>query len=292
MEESSSATMSRIGKHAMKAKTFLISYQPYPNRDERCTIGAIVFDAEEKVRLHLASNLRKVRAIDPSCDIDTVRDNLIEITAHFNQNALAWNTFKLGYGAFRFSDTPGYFIYRDSLDYDKQVQSLLSLMAEPRKQEVIKDHKEKSRLFLELKRAFDQFGWLAKNLEEINDHKVVTHYPVSLQEELFAEFAMKNGRLQVVETIDFRLGVSSAKRLEAQGKALVMDYAKDVSQDTVCTAIVASSDYSEIKPSLNILNKYADRVISVNSTADMNEFFKDWGNLLGRPLLSIPTMNT
>lgn len=284
--------MPLIGKHAMKAKTFLISYQPYPNRDERCTIGALVFDADERVRLHLASNLRKVRAIDPSCNIDTVRESLLEIADHFNQSALAWDAYKSGYGAFRFSDAPGYFIYRDSADYDKQVHSLLSLMAEPRKQEALKDRKEKSRLFLELKRAFDQFGWLAKNLEEINEHKVVTHYPVSLEEQIFAEFAMKNGRLQVVETIDFRSGVSSAKRLEAQGKALVMDYAKDVSRETVCTAIVASTDYSEIKPSLSVLNKYADRVISVNSTADMNEFFRDWGKLLGKPLLPIPPMHT
>ena len=276
----------------MRAKTFLISYHPYPNRDERCTIGALVFDAEDKARLHLASNLRKLRAIDPSCDTESVRENLREIADHFNESSSAWNAFKSGFGAFRFSENPGTFIYRDLTDYDKQVHSLLSLMAEPRKHELVKERKEKSRLYLELKKTFDHFGWLAKNLEEINNHKVVTHYPVSLQEQLFAEFAMKNGKLHVVETIDFRAGVPSAKRLEAQGKALVMDFAKDINENTVCTAIVASADYSEIKPSISVLNKYADRVISFNSTADMNEFFGDWGRLIGKPLLPIPPMHS
>ena len=276
----------------MKAKTFLISYQPYPNRDERCTIGALVFDEKEQARLHLAGNLRKIRAIDPSCNIESVREGLRTLADQINQNKTSWTALRFGFGAIRFSDNPGFFVYRDLDDYDKQIFALLNLMVEPQKNSVIRDRKESSRLYLELKKTFDQFGWLAKNPEEINSHKVVTNYPISLEEHLFAEFAMKNGKLHVVETIDFRAGTSSVKRLEAQGKALVMDFARDVSKETVCTAIVAASDYSEIKHSMNVLNKYADRVISFHSTADMNDFFGNWGNLMGRPLLPMPPIHT
>lgn len=276
----------------MKAKTFLISYQPYSNRDERCTIGALVFDNDDKARLHLAFNLRKIRAIDPSCNISAVRDNLRDITDSINESSITWAAFKSGFGAIRFSEAPGFFLYRDLVGYDKQVNTLLALMVEPNKVTNIKERRLNSGLFLELKRTFDQYGWLAKEVNEIDDHKVVAQYPISVKEQLFAEFALKNGKLHIVETIDFRAGIPSVKRLEAQGKALVMDFAKDLNHDTVCTAIVAASDHSEIKASLNVLNKYADRVISVNSSDDMNSFFSEWANLMGRTLPRTPPMHS
>lgn len=275
----------------MKATTYLISYQPYPTRDERCCIGALVFDEDSRSKLHLASNLRKLKAIDPACSVQAVRDEVRNLTDQLNSNKSIWLAIKSGFGSIRFSHDPGFFVYQDEADYNKQVHALLQIMVEPRRRNNAKERMLKSRLFLDLKHTFDQFGWLAKNLKEIDDHKVVTHYPLSEHEQLFAEFAMKNGKLHVVETIDFRTGPSSAKRIEAQGKALVMDFAKDLSHETVCTAIVASSDYESIRPSMTMLGRYADRVLSFNSSSDMNEFFGDWGRLLGKPLLPVPPIN-
>lgn len=274
----------------MKAMTFLIAYQPYPNRDERCTIGALVFDENGKMKTHLVGNLRKLRALDPGCDLEQIRDSLRDFSEYCNETPNAWAALQSGVGSFRFSEKPGYFLYQNANDYDTQVKNLLLMMAEPRRAEQLKDRSQKSRLYLDLKRTFSQYGWLAKSVDEINQHKVVTQYPVSMQDHLFAEFAMKNGRLHVVETIDFRTGVPSAKRLEAQGKALVLDFARDLDKETICTAIVAASDYNDIKPSVNVLRKYADRVISFESSSEMNSFFKDWSSHMGRPMLPIPEM--
>ena len=156
----------------------------------------------------------------------------------------------------------------------------------------INTRKPKAGLFIELKRTFHQLGWLAKNNNQINEHKIVATYNLAQDTHLQSEFAMKNGMLNLVETIDFRTGSIGEKRLETQSKALVMDYAKDLfKKDAICTAIIAASDYSNAKSSLKILDKYADRVIDSNSNSDMNEFFTDWANKIGSPLPNLPLLN-
>lgn len=275
----------------MKAKTYLITYHPYQTREEHCSIGALVQREDGKMRAHLASNLRKMKAIDPASDFNDIRDRMAELIEHFNETPTAWAAMRGGIGGLRFSTEPGYFLYNNDADYDRQIRLLLDVMVEPRSALKAKDRKPQSRLYLELRRTFEQYGWLGKTASDIEDHKVVTQYPVSLDNDLFAEFAMKNGRLQVVETIDFRMGVPSSKRLEAQGKALVMDFAKDADHTALCTAIVAAPDYSGIRGSMNMLGRYADRVVAYDSAADMNALFSDWSTSMGRPMLPIPSIS-
>ena len=107
-------------------------------------------------------------------------------------------------------------------------------------------------------------------------------------EDLSAEFAMKNGHLHLVETVDFRSGVASAKRMEARGKALVFDAAKEQDIQTQCTVVVAAQDYAEIKASMNLLNRYADRVAVYESATDMQSLLNDWARAMNRPMLAMP----
>lgn len=274
----------------MKAQTYLISYQPYMNRDERCTLGALVFDDEGHARVHLANNLRKVKALDPSASVDDIRDGLRDFCHSFNDFDDSWKALKSGFGPFRFSESPGVFLYNDTYEYDRQVKSLLALIADPAPLKVNRSRQPTSRLFVDMRRTFKNLGWLAKTPEDLKEHLVVPHYPVSLQDHLYAEFAVQNGKLHIVETVDFRAGAPSNKRMEAQGKALLMDFAKDQRLDTNCTVIIAASDYSTVKPSTGLLGKYADRVISLDSHSDMNEFFNEWSKITQRPLMALPDM--
>lgn len=275
----------------MRATTYIINHQPYPARAEHCTVGVLVFTAEGKVRAHLATNLRKLSAFDPQTNVNMLRDSLEWLVSEINKHSSAWTAFKNGFSSLRFSAAPGFFSYESDAAYDKQVKWLLSVLAEPRSATTIESRKPKSRLYIELRNTFKAYGWLGDSAGDIENHQIVTHFPVSLDEDLSAEFAMKNGTLHLIETVDFRGGASSSKRMEARGKALVFDSAKDQSQTTACTAIVAAADYGDIKGSMKMLNRYADRVAAYESTADMQALFAEWAKAMDRPMLPLPPVS-
>jgi hypothetical protein len=272
----------------MKATTYLVNYQPYPARAEHCTVGVMVFAQDGHARVHLAHNLKKVKALDPQANLESLRDSLNALAREINEKPGAWDAFKAGVAGLRFSASAGFFVYANSDEYERQVQWLLQTAAEPRSAQPRKTHQSKSRLFVELKSTFKNYGWLGEKAEDIEDHKVVTHYPVVVDEDLSAEFAMKNGRLHLVETVDFRAGVASAKRMEARGKALVFDAAKEQDSETQCTVVVAAQDYTDIKASMNLLNRYADRVAVYESATDMQSLLNDWALAMNRPMLAMP----
>lgn len=273
----------------MKATTYLVNYQPYPARAEHCTVGVMVFAQDGHARVHLAHNLKKVKALDPQANLESLRDSLNGLAREINEKPGAWDAFKAGVAGLRFSASAGFFVYANPDEYERQVQWLLQTAAEPRSAQPRKTHQSKSRLFVELKSTFKNYGWLGERAEDIEDHKVVTHYPVVVDEDLSAEFAMKNGRLHLVETVDFRAGVASAKRMEARGKALVFDAAKKQDTDTQCTVVVAAQDYTDIKASMNLLNRYADRVAVYESATDMQSLLNDWARAMKRPMLAMPS---
>lgn len=272
----------------MKATTYLVNYQPYPARAEHCTVGALVFAQDGKVRVHLAHNLKKVKALDPQANLESLRESLHALVKEVNEKPGAWDAFKAGVAGLRFSPNAGFFAYASPEEYERQVQWLLQTAAEPRSAQPRKVYQPKSRLFVELKSTFKNYGWLGDKVEDIEDHKVVTHYPVRADEDLSAEFAMKNGRLHLVETVDFRAGAASAKRMEARGKALVFDAAKEQDDQTQCTVVVAAQDYADIQASMNLLKRYADRVAVYESSTDMQSLLKDWARAMNRPMLAMP----
>jgi hypothetical protein len=79
--------------------------------------------------------------------------------------------------------------------------------------------------------------------------------------------------------------------MEARGKALVFDVAKEQSKTTACTVIVAAADYTEIKGSMNMLGRYSDRVAFYDSTEDMQSLFSDWAKAMNRPMLPLPPVS-
>jgi Protein of unknown function (DUF3037) len=275
----------------MKATTYIIHYQPYPARAEHCSVGALVFNSEGNARAHLATNLKKLKAFDPQTSVEILHDSLKWLMSEINKHPNAWAAFRHGFSSLRFSKDAGYFQYETDADYDKQVKWLLSVSAEPRSSRPGEIRKPKSRLFIELRDTFKAYGWLGDSAQDINNHQVVTNFPVSLDEDLSAEFAMKNGILHLAETVDFRSGVSAVKKMEARGKALVFDVAKEQSKTTACTVIVAAADYTEIKGSMNMLGRYSDRVAFYDSTEDMQSLFADWAKAMKRPMLPLPPVS-
>ena len=106
----------------MKATTYIIHYQPYPARAEHCSVGALVFNGEGIARVHLATNLRKIKALDPQASVEVLHDSLKWLVSEINNQSNAWAAFRQGVSYLRFSKDAGYFQYETDADYDKQVK--------------------------------------------------------------------------------------------------------------------------------------------------------------------------
>ena len=52
--------------------------------------------------------------------------------------------------------------------------------------------------------------------------------------------------------------------------------------------VVAAQDYADIKASMNLLNRYADRVAVYESATDMQSLLSDWARAMNRPMLAMP----
>ena len=115
----------------MKASTYLISYHPYENRDEHCSIGVLVFDEQDRVQVFTGTNIRKIRSLNPSCELNSIRSGLKDFENLLNENKSAWRALKHGFGPFNFSKKPGTFTYQNSDEFTKQVQFFLNFMVEP-----------------------------------------------------------------------------------------------------------------------------------------------------------------
>lgn len=108
------------------------------------------------------------------------------------------------------------------------------------------------------------------NPADINNRRVVANYPIEARASLFAEFALQNGAIHVIETLDLR-GVDhlSRARIDAAAyKSVLLDQAKEASPEGQCIALVAADDYAVARPALTMIGKYADDVVAFEQPAD------------------------
>lgn len=265
----------------------ILRIHPYPQRSEHLNIGIAVF-RDDGIRVHLADNLKKLKAFAPGVDLDVVRGwpvELQEMLAGVVHPKEARDRIAMWGGAQQLSEQAGQFIYRDEHEYAERVAGALSRMVEPEsKMRMALDRPYKSRLDLELKHAFAAYGWLGKAPEDIN-HRIVPHYPINEDMGIRADFAVMNGRLHVIETIDFRVASPLSKRESAQAKTLVMALAKDA----VRYAIVAGGDGKESAPSIRLLESQADRMVRWEDAAAVDSFLAAMSQATGKPMIGLPT---
>jgi hypothetical protein len=149
----------------------------------------------------------------------------------------------------------GYFQVASDADYDRQLENILeSLVALPKKERT----ETKTRINTEISREFRKLELLAKGEESIEDHKVVRDFTIDADENLVADFALKNGKLVVASTLDLRKQGSSLA--EAALKSITLDKATRRYRDDVRTVGVYAVDHGmkeTFKPQISMLGDYA-----------------------------------
>lgn len=262
----------------------VLSHYPQPNRTEHVHIGIVVFLADATVRVHFGQDLKKLRAIDPQVNLETVRSWESGLPKMLQGQSIEQAASVLRhFGQWRLSPTLGKFAYLDEESYLMRVANALhSLIAVPSKPQ--RERLTLSRLHLDLKTAFGAKGWLGKN---IKNHEIVERFPIGPM--TTAEFALQNGRLHVIESLDLRATSNpSAKRNDARAKALTLDMARKVASTAARYAILAGVDSPMMTEAKALMQDYSEHVFTWENATEMNELMGRLGQATGKPGLPVP----
>jgi len=271
------------------ARYGVLRHQPYPNRSEHLNIGLAVFMPDGSLRIHMAANLRKLKAFDPHADIDTLRGWERDLPAMLAHQSTEVMRHTLGhFGTLRLSETLGELAYHDEHSYTQRIAQSLESLTEPRTKPSVA-REPQSRLFIDIKRSFEALGWLSANPTDIAKHKIIPRYPIAKDEGVTAEFALRNGKLHVIETLDFRVSTAAAKNLEARSKALVFDLAHDIEGVPIMSyVVIAGGQMDEAKSAIKLMQRYAENVCHWEDKGDMDGLINTLSTAIGQSPLRIP----
>lgn len=168
----------------------------------------------------------------------------------------------------------GQFLADSDAHYESKVSELMRVFVLPEEHVRPASAKPKAnRLRTRLKNHFRTYGLLATGEEDIGEHKVVERFPIVPEQGLYAEFALKNGVMNITETVDFDVQNIPRKILEAQAKTLILSEAvKQFGAGTKRYVVVSGSYLRQAMPTVNLLNDHAD-VFELSSTDDMAKYF-------------------
>lgn len=270
------------------SKFWVISYQPNLIRTEHLHIGVVALKGEEYV-VRLASNLKKLRAFDPRITMKAIRDQETSLGTFIKKMGGVDVAQSIGLlGSWQFTDETGEFQYHEDSEssFNEGVQWALRTTCEPIAARPEIDRAPKSRLYLDLKESFKVSGLLGQN---INEHKLVPRHALKVEEDLYADFALKNSVMHYIETVDFRsVSNLSAKRTEAQSKALVLSVAHSEDATAISYAVIAGAENEQARSSVKLLERFSDELYVYESSSDMNRFIEKMHQFTGVPQLSFP----
>lgn len=256
----------------------IIKVTPDHFRGETLNIGVALF-LDGAVSVHISGNLSKLKAVDPTFDTSLLDDfkNAIEglnamgvgqeyILASICRPGQIYAT-KMGTIRAAQGTTPNSVISR-----------LLATHVNPKSGSDSRALRG-SRLTTKLKEEFKILNILGESSDDIANHKVVPQFPISMAEDLFADFVLKNGAWRVTETIDFRSNpdrIRTTKRGEAALKTLTLEKAGRKFGNNFIPVVVYAANPNTmdlVQPSLNILSGHCDRMFDMSDPEDMRSYF-------------------
>jgi len=279
------------------ARYCTLQFQPHPNRTEHVNYGIVVFMPSGGVRVHIANNLRKIKALAPSASIEQLRAQendiplvvgdagcddalrLLEALRVLRPQAVSH------LGTFRFET---------EADYVKHAKLALATQCETPVSRG-RSREARSRLFYDVRDRFQLLGILADDKAALPDHQVVEHYMPDPEADVKVEFALQNGILRVAQTVDLRADdrdlVTSQHKNAAYSKAYAIHYAKTQLESVGLRSyvIVASAHSPAADKVLTAIRADADAVLDWENRSDMERFFGEWADAAGHPLPFLPT---
>jgi Protein of unknown function (DUF3037) len=250
-------------------KYAVITAIPDPRRGERVNIGIVIFLTNQlDIRF---SDLPKVTAIAGGGNwaeyADQVADRLRkQFSVGHDPEKLISRTPE---SIIRFSEIAWFSISDETL-YEPRISHILETLVNKPRPAI---RPKSSRINTEMAGEFRRANVLAGPREGLEDHKVVRDYYISKEEELRADFVVKNGAIHATATLDLRKAAVHISH--ATLPALILDKAvKTFGRETKRFGVYAAqqSTLSQFKAHLTILADYADNIYNWLDPADRRAY--------------------
>lgn len=267
----------------------IIRVVPDLRRGEIVNIGLVAF-LPHTLDIRLLPSFNKVRALDPTLNEETLRDytRLMEtLTAPLDSIEQKHRVIS-NLGSVQLSAL-GEFSLTPSQDYEPALQAILADLVVPPARP--RQRARTSRLETTMRKEFDALRLLGKNVDDIERHMVVHHYPVEEHGNLSVDFALRNGRWHVTETIDFsrvRRKLSATQFNAAALKAITLDAASRKLGHIVPLVVyqAASDDVLEVvQPSINLLSDYAEQLYNYANPDERAAYFNRMARAAGHDVI-------
>jgi hypothetical protein len=252
----------------------IIRITPDPIRAETINVGILVY-LEHGLDIRLLQNNQKLKAITESITLDKLEQFSDDLEWLSSLSADNSNLSKLLSGSMHISE-PGSFVLVNSVEYESKIDELMKTYVAPSFGKK-KGHQTK-RIITELKEKFSKAGILGKNLSDIHNHRVVTNFPISESEGIYAELLLKNGAFHLTETLDLRIDNAKQKMGDSALKAITISKAQDEFKGNVKSFVVYAAKNSIEERAgvqqLKLVEGYADNVFNLLSNEDMAVYFE------------------
>lgn len=269
----------------MKNKSFdyvILRASPDPVRFESLNAGVVVFDGENTVVLLDASGKRlpilhpDLGRIDFSNWAEDLQNQL-----RSNPSELQYTLLSIICAPFVADKQTGKTVGEDA---DQQASLLFQRMVERQKPSLQIMHNRpvrQTKLFREMKDWFKHYKIYSQKIEGISNHLIVPSYPIDISSDLYADFALQNGKLSVIETLDLRNldRLTPTIRGEAALKGITLNSADNARK----IAVIQASDYSVARPVINVIGKYADDLYNLHDSKDKQKFSNFIAKALNKP---------
>jgi hypothetical protein len=244
-------------------------------RGETLNIGLVVFHPQS-IDVRLAPSLRKLLTVDSTVDLN----DILELPESLKQWATRFDSVEQKFEAIRnygivSLSARGRFVVTPSVTYDDHVTRLMLTLVVPKQREGV-TAAPTNRITTRLKEMFEKQEILGRNIDDLKRHLVVPNFPIDRNENLYAEFALKNGSLWVTETTDFRAktkGPLDNSRVAAFA-AIKLHKAKKRFRGAKAFVVYAASGESEVSSQLNLLRDYADMIVNIRSKGQMADYMQ------------------
>lgn len=265
------------------ARTRLVVFRPYRHRAEQCTVGILAVLPDGTAQAFPGAQLRKVRALDPSMSIEHLREGLNAIAQEVTKYPEAIKLHEEGIGAISLSKEEGFVTFDDAdrSSLEAAIQWSLAVAVEPQKATKQRERASISRLFVEVKSAFSVYGWMAEPGDTLEAHKIIPRFNLSEAEGLMVDFALQNGSLNCIQTIDYR-NTHEHKRVEASAKLLTLGYASSFGKATKYS-IIAGADSELAHQGIRLAERVSDDIFIHESSDDMGRLFNRISEAMGQP---------
>lgn len=259
----------------------LLRVRPNTLRGESMNIGLVVF-LDRSIIVRVEPDMARLRALDPNLPALPIWHNLAEeIGARITplpSREMQLMMLRDFFTPIRADERLGSIEVADHVEIEAHIERLMDRLV--RRQAVTERlprlHVPRaSRLNGQLKHWFKSAHILSRNAADLSRSKVVENFPISASHDLYAEFALKNGAVHVVETLDLRHHgkINAFVQKEAAIKAITLDQARQMlGAEGKRIAVIAADDYGAMRPAIGMLSGYADDVVTMASQADRQRF--------------------